>query len=443
MAGRRPSLDRPGATTYRPTAALTRLVVSALLPVALAVVLARPLVVLLGVPFALAGASALARVPRRPPSVRLSAPDSVLVEGSRVRLPIDVDTDGPIALAVLRVGSGPGVSLTRANRLPCLAIPGSGAAESVEARLDRWGRRLVGPLSLTAYAADLCLVAPAVSAPPVVLRVLPDSDPFVADEAMPRAAGLVGPHRSRRTGEGGELAGIRAFAPGDRLRRIDWRSTVRTGELHVAETLSDRDADLLIVLDVLHDLSAPDDRKRAGESILDTAVHAAAGIARHYLETGDRVALMEVGSATRVLRPASGQRHVPSVLQWLLEVQPYRGPIEAPALLPGLSLVPSSALVVVLTPLLDERVPALAAQLARTGRSVVAVDTLPPRVAPDGNGRWAGLALRLALLERRNTIAHLLDHGVPTVQWEGAGTLDLVLRDASRLAAAPTVGAGR
>jgi uncharacterized protein (DUF58 family) len=203
---------------------------------------------------------------------------------------------------------------------------------------------------------------------------------------------------------------------------------VRTGELHVAETLSDRDADLLIVVDVLHDLSAPGDGHGAGDSVLDTAVHAAAGIARHYLETGDRVALMEVGSATRVLRPASGQRHIP---------------IEAPALLPGLSLVPSSALVVVLTPLLDERMAALAAQLARTGRSVVAVDTLPSTVAPDGNGRWAGLALRLALLERRNTIAHLLDHGVPTVRWEGAGTLDLVLRDAARLSAAPTSGVRR
>ena len=87
MARRHHSRDG-GTTTYRPTAALTRLVVSALLPVALAVVLARPLLVLLGVPFALAGASALARIPSRAPTVRLSAPDSVLVEGSRVRLPV-------------------------------------------------------------------------------------------------------------------------------------------------------------------------------------------------------------------------------------------------------------------------------------------------------------------------------------------------------------------
>ena len=35
-------------------------------------------------------------------------------------------------------------------------------------------------------------------------------------------------------GEGGELAGVRRFGPGDRLRRIDWRVSLRARQLHVA-----------------------------------------------------------------------------------------------------------------------------------------------------------------------------------------------------------------
>src|SRR5213078_654643 len=120
------------------------------------------------------------------------------------------------------------------------------------------------------------------------VRVYPVTEPFAAVEAMPAAAGLVGQHRSRRPGEGGELAGVREFAPGDRLRRVDWRVTLRTQRLHVASTLSDRDAEVVLLLDVLHE---------AGESggidgtasVLDTTVRAAASIAEHHLYRGDRV----------------------------------------------------------------------------------------------------------------------------------------------------------
>ena len=84
-------------------------------------------------------------------------------------------------------------------------------------------------------------------------------------DAMPNAAGLVGAHRSRRYGDGGELAGIRRFGPGDRLRRIDWRTSLRTGELHIAQTLSDRDAELVLLLDVLHEAGVCRRRRRSGQ----------------------------------------------------------------------------------------------------------------------------------------------------------------------------------
>jgi hypothetical protein len=43
------------------------------------------------------------------------------------------------------------------------------------------------------------------------------------------------------------------------------------------------------------------------------------------------------------------------------------------------------------------------------------------------------------LLERRRELDRLGNLGVPTVRWRGAGTLDEVLRDAARVAAAPRV----
>jgi len=253
---------------------------------------------------------------------------------------------------------------------------------------------------------------------------------------MPNAAGLVGVHRSRRTGDGGELAGVRAYGPGDRLRRIDWRTSLRTGDLHIAQTLSDRDAELVILLDLLHEVGSPD----GVHSILDTTVHAAAGIATHYLDRGDRVALQEFGASSRLLRAAGGRRRRVLLLEWLLAVRPATSDFDVESLMRSWSRVPRSSLVVILTPLLDERSAAVAALLARGGRSVVAVDTLPVDLVPSRSGRWADVAFRLGNLERANGIAQLAEHGVPTVRWDGAGSLDQVLRESSRRAVGSSSG---
>src|SRR5207245_5177576 len=123
----------------------------------------------------------------------------------------------------------------------------------------------------------------------------------------PRAAGLVGVHRSRRPGEGGELAGVRMFAPGDRLRRIDWRVSLRTRQLHVAATLSDRDAEVVLILDVLHEAGRSGGIGGA-RSVLDTTVRAAAAIAEHYLHRGDRRSFLQYGFPLRRLPAARGRR---------------------------------------------------------------------------------------------------------------------------------------
>lgn len=103
----------------------------------------------------------------------------------------------------------------------------------------------------------------------------------------------------------------------------------------------------------------------------------------------------------------------------------------------GPQLLSSNALVVVFTPLVDGRSAKMLARLARSGRFVVAVDTLPPSATPPARGQWTDVAHRLWRLDRDNTIGQLREHGVPVVTWAGAGSLDLVLRDVARLASAP------
>jgi len=246
-------------------------------------------------------------------------------------------------------------------------------------------------------------------------------------------------HRSRRTGEGGELSGVRRFSPGDRLRRIDWRVTLRSRELHIAPTLSDRDAEVVILLDVLNEVGQSGGVHGAA-SVLDTTVRAGAAIAEHYLHQGDRVAMLEYSGHPRHLRPASGKRHFQTILEWLLDTRAVAGSGDPPSFGIDPHLIGGSAMVVVLTPLLAVQSVEMIARLARAGRSVVAVDTLGALAARRiVSSKWTPIAVRLWRLERENTIGALREVGVPVVAWAGSGSLDDVLRDVIRMAAAPKV----
>ncbi len=444
-----------GSPGWTPTPALRRALVVTLALLVVAVLTGRADLVVLATPFAVGTSAALLRRPRGLPGVRVSAADGQvpngqnsngqnsngagdLVEGSDLHVRVDVAaTDAAYDVAVVQREQPPWLrDRTRARTLAAAVPADAGTRFTLTGQLARWGRYVVPPVRVRAAACDALLTCAPVTSDSVSVRVFPRTEPFAADEAMPNAAGLVGVHRSRRFGEGGELAGIRQFAPGDRLRRIDWRASLRTGELHVAQTLSDRDAELVLVLDVLHEAGRSEGIDGA-PSVLDTTVRAAAGIAQHYLGRGDRVRLLEYGGRNRALRVGSGRRHFVAALEWLLAIRAGEGPHDPAAGIFARQILPQQALLVVLTPLLDRRSVALLARLARSGRTVLAVDTLPDSARPDRENPWTAVAFGLWRLERRNTVAQLLEHGVPTVTWAGAGSLDQALRDVSRRAAAP------
>ncbi|HEU4421063.1 MAG TPA: DUF58 domain-containing protein [Pilimelia sp.] len=443
-----------GGPAWAPTRALGRAVLVTGLLLLAAVVLGRPDLVALAAPFALGTALSLRRRPVAVPRVRLAVDEEFTVEGGDMAASVVVGNRDEIDYDLVVARLQPSTWLrvhNRADAEPDPAAPadrpmaasapaGADADLAVRATALRWGRHPLGPAAARAVACGGLLASAPVVVDARVVRAYPLTEPFDAVEAMPRAAGLVGGHRSRRPGEGGELAGVRVFVPGDRLRRVDWRVSLRARELHVAATLSDRDAEVVLLLDVLTE-AGHSGGVRGTASVLDTTVRAAAAIAEHYLHRGDRVSMLEYGTLARRLRPGSGRRQYLTALEWLLDVQAAEVVHEPIEHVFGGPVLSSNALLVVLTPLIDTRSAGMLARLARSGRFVVAVDTLPSSVLPTERGTWTELAYRVWRLDRDNTIGQLREHGVPVVAWAGAGSLDLVLRDVARLASAPRAGA--
>ncbi len=110
--------------------------------------------------------------------------------------------------------------------------------------------------------------------------------------------GLVGLHRSARNGEGNEFSGIRPFQVGDRMRRINWARSARSGELQVNATRADLDTHIALVIDASDDFGVSEGIDGLASS-LDASVRAAGAIAEHYTPRGERVSLRAFGTADR------------------------------------------------------------------------------------------------------------------------------------------------
>jgi uncharacterized protein (DUF58 family) len=425
---------------WRPTAALTRALSVGGVGVALAVVLGRPGTVVLVGPLLLLGALGLLHRPRSHPRVSVHLEHTTLHEGQGTRSLLTGTDLGDVEHAVRVCAPVPHVALHPAGgRLQRLVGP-DGELPVVEVGPRRWGTRQLGDeeVALTSRWAGYRW-GPTRQAS-YRLDVLPVRAPFDSRAEAPQPLGLVGAHRSRRTGDGAELDSIRPFRTGDRLRRINWRVSLRTDQLHVVTALAERDTGVLLVVDALADHGASGGIDGAASS-LDVTVRAAAALAEHHLRRGDRVALRVIGSRGEQVAYGAGSGHLRRIQSRLAQLVP-DDPRHLSAEQLQLPATPGTV-VLVLSPMLADVVATATASLVRGGLPVLVVDTLPadtvPATVEGTDPRVADLAWRMRRLEREAVLDRLAALACPVVAWRGPGTLDDVLHRLARRARLPRV----
>jgi uncharacterized protein (DUF58 family) len=299
-----------------------------------------------------------------------------------------------------------------------------------------------------ALTADgLAAVGP-ITGPEAVALALPSADRLPPVPLPPRPAGFAGAHRTRRPGEGSELVDVRAFQPGDRLRRVDWRVSARRSpglqEVYVRRTHADADADVLLYLDTRVDVgteaalwAVPPGRDAAGTPVpgssLDLAVRAATSLAAAQLRLGDRVGLVDLSNRRAWLRPGSGNRQL---LALRVRLATMRSNPNAPTVVLRPDRLPSGAVVVLFSPLLDDAAADLAAGIAHAGARVLCVDVLPDPVVPDRTVENGVQALEVVLAEHAARLERLAVAGVPVLRWEPAAVALHVARWSARHGAA-------
>jgi uncharacterized protein (DUF58 family) len=430
--------------TWRPTHAQIRAVCLAGGLLLVAVLARRPDAAVLGLPLAFVAAWSRYFRPRERPEVHAELDADVLFEGQATtyRLKVTEALDPDIDLVVMALPRAPWFRYDPPQAAIAEPTVNGDVTMEVGLRSERWGLRSLENPSVIATSALGGYRVAVPSAGAVAVSTLPLREGFEAVDAVPRPAGLVGLHRSRRPGEGTELAGVRPFRTGDRLRRINWAVSARTRELHVTSTWSDRDTEVVILLDTGGEVGISEGIDGRSSS-LDTAVRAAASIAEHYLRHGDRVRLIDTGTIVGGVRAGSGRAHLRRILDVLVHAD-RKGRQQDQQQLARRHRIRADSLVLVLSPLLRPAMLGYIVTLVHSGCTVIAVDTLPPDVGDiidleQHDAKAWPLGWRIRLLERRAELDRLGDLGVPTVPWRGAGTLDEVLRDAARLASAPRI----
>ena len=430
--------SEPGVGRWSPTPAHVRAVVGALVTAVVAVLLRRPDVLVLGAPLAVVAAWSVLACPRVAPIVEQSLDHPVLREGEATTWHVRLERADEVEEVTILLPAPEHVDLDPHSGVVCVAAHDARATADVAVRTVRWGVREIGPALVVSAGGGFGafrFVSPASA--PAQLTTLPVPSAFDSTAPIAHPRGLVGAHRSRRPGDGSEFATIRPFHVGDRLRRIDWPRSTRTGVLHVTSTYGDQDTHLALVVDALTDVGDSDGIDGRASS-LDISVRAAAAIAEHHLRRGDRVS-MQVLDARGIVRvpPATGLRHLRRILDTLASTESGGDGRVASRLQHGLA---PGSLVVLLSPLVSPTSLSRAITLSRRGLTVAVVDTLPAGlVEEDPDDPLHALAWRIRILERRREIRRVQEAGVPVARWVGPGSLDQVLRDLHRRAGAPRI----
>ena len=276
-----------------------------------------------------------------------------------------------------------------------------------------------------------------------VQHLLPHIARTTITPASERPAELLLPHRltnrpgghpARRLGDGLDFRDLAPFVPGDRLRRIDWRATARSpqqeSELIVRRMDATAEAAAVIALDSRDDVGSViaewGGRRPAREGVtsLDIARPAVAAIAAAYLEAGDRVAFHDLVRAGGTARSGGGRRKLEQIRAVVNQaVARPDGTLRSPVL-------PSGAVVHLVSTFLDDDVAALAVLWRSAGHRVVAVDVLP-EPSLEGADEPQRLAHRILQLERQDRLDRLRRVDVVVVAWRDADR-DVQLRQAAR-----------
>ena len=280
-------------------------------------------------------------------------------------------------------------------------------AKTVAATAQRWGRYPIRARVEVIARGGLLTGTATVDAADVIVFPLtpPQSTPIPQTELLDR----LGAHLTRHIGPGVEYADIRPYVPGDQLRAVNWPVSARRGQLHVTQRLTDRAADVVVLIDTYRQPAGP------ATDATERVVRGAAQVVQTALRHGDRAGIVALGgNRPRWFGADIGQRQFYRVLDTVLGAGD-RFEKTTGTLAPR-AAVPAGAIVIAFSTLLDTEFALALIDLRKRGHVVVAVDILD---SSPFEGEQDPLVDRMWALQRSAMYRDMATIGVDIVCWRG------------------------
>jgi uncharacterized protein (DUF58 family) len=386
----------------------------------------RPELVLVAAPFVLAAAVGplLARGPRIEATVDLGA--ERLLEGDELEITVTLAAEvGAGRVEVLLELPRRLIPIDGVNPVQIRLADGEHRELTYRVSCARWGAFRVGRVYLRAHDWFGLYRYESALDRRVPLKVYP-SEKNVRSLLRPLETQVFsGNHVARQKGEGIEFADLRPFVPGDRIRHVNWRASARRGELWINEHHAERNADVVILLDSFAEA------RRGNVSTLDPALRAAGTLAARYLRQKDRVGFVTFGGVLNWLLPTTGAVQLYRIVDAMLDTQivlsyAWRDVGTVPR-----RTLPPQALVLALTPLLDDRSEAALLDLRGRGFDLVVIEISPLSLLPVPSGEVGALARRLWRLRRDAVRGRFERAGIPVAVWGDESSLAAALEEVS------------
>jgi uncharacterized protein (DUF58 family) len=284
--------------------------------------------------------------------------------------------------------------------------------KTVAAVAQRWGRYPVRARIDVIARGGLLAGTATVDAADVIVFPLtpPQSTPIPQTELLDR----LGAHLTRHIGPGVEYADIRPYVPGDQLRSVNWPVSARRRQLHITQRLTDRAADVVVLIDMYRQPAGP------ATEATERVVRGAAQVVQTALRHGDRTGIVALGgNRPRWLGADIGQRQFYRVLDTVLGAGD-RFENTTGTLAPR-AAVPAGAIVIAFSTMLDTEFALALIDLRKRGHVVVAVDVLD---RSPFQGEQDPLLHRMWALQRSAMYRDMATIGVDIVSWQGDRSLE-------------------
>lgn len=289
------------------------------------------------------------------------------------------------------------------------ALPDS---KTVVAVAKRWGRYHIRARVDVVARGGLLRGTGVVDAADVIVFPLtpPQSTPIPQVELLDR----LGAHLTRHIGPGVEYADIRLYVPGDQLRAVNWPVSARRGRLHVTQRLTDRAADVVVLIDTYRQPAGP------ATTATERVVRGAAQVVQTALRHGDRAGIVALGgNRPRWLGADIGQRQFYRVLDTVLDAGE-RFETTTGTLAPR-AAVPAGSIVIAFSTLLDTEFALALIDLRKRGHVVVAVDVLD---SSPFEGEHDPLVVKMWALQRSAMYRDMATVGVDVLSWPSDSSLE-------------------